>query len=442
MRYIRLLRNVTNCELDPDGFDRYIFPDYEFRLCKGKERAKQRLMRDFPNREKETNKFFTMLEKITKAVSESMSVQSGRLGSLSFLLKHPVLVKYSRVPFQRLLDEVTSDTLLQAVLAAPCGTYGLPPAKASVIVAMVVWNHYFDGAYYPQGGSGALRDAFTNALTKHGAEIKNLSRVVSIDRKEGEFLVQTQSGEIYTALSIISNADPAITLGTLVKANLVPYKIRQKVKRLRPSLAVFYAFVGTDLDLPSLGMTGANIHHYEDIDLNKIYNSQSVPHRVENVDGFFITSPSVKDPAGKHAPPNRHTLEIVRGISYESFARWAAFPSGKRGEDYEFFKKHIGEGLLKAAEKYIPDLSGHLEYVEYATPLSSEYWVNAVKGGCYGPEQSPDQMGPGRFSDFASGIDGLFLAGAGTIGGGIMPCVLSGIRSAKKASEFLKSSRR
>ncbi|MBW1668770.1 MAG: NAD(P)-binding protein [Deltaproteobacteria bacterium] len=55
-------------ELDPDGFDRYIFPDYEFRLCKGKERAKQRLMRDFPNRE------------------------SGRLGSLSFLLKHPVLV--------------------------------------------------------------------------------------------------------------------------------------------------------------------------------------------------------------------------------------------------------------------------------------------------------------------------------------------------------------
>ncbi|MBW1978487.1 MAG: FAD-dependent oxidoreductase [Deltaproteobacteria bacterium] len=106
------------------------------------------------------------------------------------------------------------------------------------------------------------------------------------------------------------------------------------------------------------------------------------------------------------------------------------------------FKKHIGERLLKAAEKYIPDLSGHLEYVEYATPLSSEYWVNAVKGGCYGPEQSPDQMGPGRFSDFASGIDGLFLAGAGTIGGGIMPCVLSGIRSAKKASEFLKSSRR
>ncbi|MBW2044408.1 MAG: hypothetical protein JRI96_05910 [Deltaproteobacteria bacterium] len=81
-----------SCELDPDGFDRYIFPDYEFRLCKGKERAKQRLMRDFPNREKETNKFFTMLEKITKAVSESMSVQSGRLGSLSFLLKHPVLV--------------------------------------------------------------------------------------------------------------------------------------------------------------------------------------------------------------------------------------------------------------------------------------------------------------------------------------------------------------
>jgi len=59
--------------------------------------------------------------------------------------------------------------------------------------------------------------------------------------------------------------------------------------------------------------------------------------------------------------------------------------------------------LVKAVERYIPNLSRHLDFVEYATPLTNEYWVNAVKGGCYGPEQTPDQFGLGRFSSFTAG---------------------------------------
>ena len=111
----------------------------------------------------------------------------------------------------------------------------------------------------------------------------------------------------------------------------------------------------------------------------------------------------------------------------------------KRGEEYEALKKKFGERLVKAAERYIPNLSEHLDHVEYATPLSNEYWVNAVKGGNFGPEQTPDQMGPGRFTTFTAGIEGLFLVGAGTISGGIRPCVESGVLAGEKAASFLGS---
>ncbi|NWG01787.1 MAG: NAD(P)-binding protein [Syntrophaceae bacterium] len=77
------------------------------------------------------------------------------------------------------------------------------------------------------------------------------------------------------------------------------------------------------------------------------------------------------------------------------------------------------------------------DFVEYATPLTNEYWVNAVKDGCFGPEQTPDQVGPGRFSRFTAGIEGLFLVGAGTIAGGVMPCVASGVLAGAKAASFL-----
>jgi len=68
----------------------------------------------------------------------------------------------------------------------------------------------------------------------------------------------------------------------------------------------------------------------------------------------------------------------------------------------------------------------------------NEYWVNAVRGGNYGPDQTHDQVGTGRFITFSTGIAGLFLAGAGTIGGGVMACVESGIQAASKAATYPK----
>ena len=50
---------------------------------------------------------------------------------------------------------------------------------------------------------------------------------------------------------------------------------------------------------------------------------------------------------------------------------------------------------------------------------------------------TPDQMGPGRFYDLTSGIEGLYLAGAGALGGGITACITSGIGAAGKAVDYL-----
>ena len=425
-------------ELNPEGFDRYVFPDYELRVCKGKNRFIERLINDFPKEERGIYKFFTVFEKIIKAVKASESIGRGALQMLIFIVRHPVMMKYSRVSFQKLLNDVTSDKRLQAALAAPCGDYGVPPAKASIIIAVMVWAHYLKGAYYPCGGSGTLRDAFVNGLKDHGAELKKSSRVVSIDRTGNEFIITTEHGEKYTTRAVISDVDPVVTLGKLVNPALVPSKIKRKVMQMRPSGGAFYAFIGTDLDLPSMGITDANIIHYNDYDINKLYTQWPVSTVPESFPMFFITSPSVKDPEGGHAPEGYHTLQIITGASYSLFEQWAHLPSMKRGEEYKALKEKIGERLIAAAEQYIPTLSQHIDFVEYATPLSNEYWVNAVRGGNYGPDQTPDQMGTGRFISFTAGIDGLFLAGAGTTGGGVMPCIESGIQSASKAATYLK----
>jgi len=426
-------------EVDPEGFDRYVFGDYEFTVCKGKERFKEKLHKEFPKEERGISKFLEVLDKITQAVEASTSMAGGPVGMLKFLLKHPVMLKYSRVPYQKLLDEVTSDKRLQAVLSGYCGTYGLPPQKASIIIAMEVLNHLLTGAYYPRGGSSAFRDAFLDALRNHGAQMKNKARVVRIDKNGSEFSVETESGENYTTHVVISNADPVITLGKLVDPRIVPSKIRKKVERLRPSLGGFYAFIGTDLDLPSLGIADGTTLHYDSLDVNRVFEIMSDSSLQETIPFCYITSPSGKDPQGEHAPPGRHAIELFTYSNYSIFEKWRNAPSMKRGEEYGALKEKIGKRLVKTIERYIPNLSEHLDHVEYATPLSSEYWVNAVKGGVSGPEQTPDQMGPGRFTSFTAGIEGLFLVGAGTLAFGIMACVHSGVLAGEKATTLLKS---
>jgi phytoene dehydrogenase-like protein len=198
-----------------------------------------------------------------------------------------------------------------------------------------------------------------------------------------------------------------------------------------------YACVGTDLDLPSLGMTDANIQQYESYDLNQIYASMTVETLQERVPYCFITSPSLKDPQGGHAPEGHHTIEIVAAARYSDFQWWGDQPPMKRAPEYEALKSSIGRQLVRAAERYMPGLSEHIEVVEYATPLTSAYWVNAVQGAMYGPEETPDQMGLGRFPNGTCGVDGLYLAGAGTIGAGISACLASGMQAARKAVRYL-----
>jgi hypothetical protein len=100
--------------------------------------------------------------------------------------------------------------------------------------------------------------------------------------------------------------------------------------------------VGTDLDLPSVGITDANIHHHSDLDVNGVYDAIYASEISEEVPMYFIASLSVKDPRGGHAPPDRHTVEIVTFADYGKFEKWARGRPARRGAEYDGFKNEMG----------------------------------------------------------------------------------------------------
>jgi all-trans-retinol 13,14-reductase len=300
-------------------------------------------------------------------------------------------------------------------------------------------DHYLDGAYYPKGGSAALRDAFVTALQEKKVALKNRTPVTCIKRSGSEFIVEVQSGECFSARTVISNVDPAIAFRQIIDPTLIPRATQKKVARMKPSVGSIYAFIGTSRDPATTGMTDANIIHYDHTDVNQTFNAVNQRATLAPFPYFFITSPSCKDPSQHNGTQSGHTIEILSGLGNQHpFSAWSGTPSRKRGKDYLTLKNQIGMCLVKSAERYLPDLSQHLDYVEFATPLSNEYWVNSYQGGNFGPEQSPKQFGPGRFFDCTTGIKGLFIVGAGAISAGVLSCIASGVWAANQAVEFLR----
>lgn len=430
-----LADKITFRELDPDGFDRLVFPGYEVKTPKGADKYRDRLATDFPHEKAGLDKFFKILAEFRLAISGLARVK-GVLSVLKLAPHAPLLLKYARATYAELLNPLIRDPLLKAVLAGQGGDYGLPPSRASALIGLGLLDHYLGGAYFPRGGSKGLRDGLVKAIEERGGVLRKNARVERIVVEGGRVSGVLCNGEAFTAKTVISNADASVTYSKLLAPQDVPRSAKKKAEKTRLSLASICLFVGTDLDVAAAGLTEANIWDYPSIDLDGAYaaleRGQMPPE-----DFFFLSSPSLKDPENPDkAPAGHHTLELVTLVPFEPFADWAGMKTQKRGASYDELKARLRDRYLRCIEKYVPGIREHITVLDVATPVTNITYADSPRGSIYGPEHTPDQMGPFRFAAKGA-VPGLFLCGSSTLGGGIVPCAISGSQAGKLAVKAL-----
>jgi phytoene dehydrogenase-like protein len=363
-------------------------------------------------------------------------------------MKRPTLAEAARVlkmsgdliplftkPFSEVLARYFKDPVLRNVLAGPGGDIGVPPSRASAITSIVLLTHYLGGAYYPVGGSGAMRDAYVAALEEKGAELKRNALVQRVEvLGKHKFVVETSRGERFEGRSVISNVDVKNTV-EMIHGRKPGWWTRRKAKKVRPSLGSFCVYVATDLDVAAAGLTDANIWHYGTNDIEALY-ATVYRNRIPEKPFFFLTSPTLKDPNSNRAPAGHHTVELITFAPSEPFKPWFDKPTMKRGSGYEAVKEEIADRVLEGVERYVPGLRDHVILKESATPATVWHFVRGREGGIYGPEHSPDQTTFRRFTT-QIGIPGLYLAGASVLGAGILPCLISGMMASKACKKHL-----
>ena len=431
--------DIEFMELNPDGFDHIVFSDETFDIPRGAEKFQQRLIGRFPDERSGIERYFRMMKKVDTGLQFAMSGKlRGIWGKLRLLLRAPSFVLHGMKPLSRVIDRCIRDSKLKAILESRAGDHGVAPDQVPFLQHVAIDCHYWDGAWFPKGGGGAIPRAFISRLKRNGGEIRARTTVDRI-LIEGEgderraVGVRLENGEEIRANVVISNADVWVTYNQLVGREHISESFADRIDRLKPSVSALSLFMAADIDADALGLDSGNYWILIDPDVSATYR------QAEHSDltatgpfpGGFLTVTTKKDPSKMHA--GLHSMEAFTFVSWDAFQRWHDSRFGDRPEDYEAFKQHLTDRMLETLEFVIPNLRDHLKLCELGTPLTNDFYVAAHRGNLYGQAKLLSQIGPGA-PRIRTEITGLFHCGQSTAAHGVLGALATGVIAASKVS--------
>lgn len=414
-----------------DEYDRVKFPEYEFSFIRGKENLRKRLYKEFPQEIDAINTYLDMVARVGRAMQLNVLGEAGstHLGDWFKNLCSTPLRNEGRKTTESVLDSLTDNQRLKAVLCGQWGNYGLPPKDSSFAMHALVARHYMEGGAYLKGGSVEIVNTIAPIIESVGGMIVTSASVDEIiidksDGKEKAVGVRMDDGIEIKAPHVISTAGQWVTENKLLRNHLTPTVDK-------PSSTAHYAlFIGAHGTTESLGLANQNLWVYPDEDHNKnvaaYRKDMNAPFPV-----MFFSSGSAKDPLHQELDPYKSTLEVVVPANFSDVKKWMDTKWRKRGSEYEFFKKKLTNRILEETFKHFPKLAGNIRWTEFSTPLTTNHFCATHEGEIYGKGAYTDRMANGTSLQKIS-IKGLELAGQDNLLFGVSGAMISGVLAASK----------
>ncbi|GAB4536660.1 MAG: NAD(P)/FAD-dependent oxidoreductase [Pleurocapsa sp.] len=404
-------RHVSFNSLDPEGFDRIITPEIDFRIPLGWENLRDRAIATFPDETGSINLYCDEIKQLHKQIRQlTNEVRWFDLNWSDWLSlpKYWHLFTRRNWTLQDLYDRVGLSSKLQALFAGQSGDYGLPPSEISLIShTSLVWD-YSEGAYYPQHHFKHLVDTVVSAITEGGGVVEYSTPVQHIEIENRQVKSITAGGKVYQAnFAYISDLDPKLTVALMHNPLAIS---RQEYRRLTDyeySASAFNIYLGLDssFDPQAYGLGNWNIWYYPNGDLNQAYQQQ-LEGNLEHP-WVFISSPTLKSSAPGMAPEGNHVLEITTVCPYEPFRQLHETDA----KAYKAQKRQVYQQIMVSVEDLIPDIDKYIRMKIFGTPTTSEYYLGQPEGNIYGANLIPQQIGLNRLG-YKTELPNLFLVGA------------------------------
>ena len=432
----RLFNYITQGKLEwqdmGEVYDKIVFGDKTYDLVKGRKNLVAKLKAEFNNPEDHAA-IDRYMEAVKKVIASSrnyygMKVFPGWVGKWLRKWNSRMFLKLSDITTLEMLHTFTRNEKLIGVLCGQYGDYGLPPAQSSFAMHAILVNHYFNGGYYPVGGSAKIAENIYPQSTAGGGDVYSNAEVKEIIFEENKAVgVRMKDGYELNAYNIISNAGVFNTFQKLIPKEHPLYpKLERQFDNLRASVAHICLYIGLKNSSKDLQLPTSNFWIYPGYDHDKnvseyLSNPDESPFPV-----VYISFPSSKDPDWENHYPGTATIEIISLAPYDWFKKWENTRWGKRGEDYDAMKEKWSLRLLENLYRQLPQLRGKVDYYELSTPLSTKNFTSYQSGEIYGLEHSPVRF-RNEYLTPHTPFKNLYFTGQDIVSCGVGGALMSGL---------------
>jgi len=412
-----------------DVYDRIIVGESSYDFVKGLDQFRAQMHEYFPREEDSINEY---LEKVIatakrarlffaeKAMPPFISTLFGGM------MRRPIVKEALRTT-RDVLEEITQNQELIAVLTGQFGDYGLVPAKSSFFIHALVVSHYLRGAAYPVGGSARIAESILPVIESAGGEVVTNAEVAEILIEDARAIgVKLVDGRELRAPTVISDAGAINTF-----AHLLPKKAAKsagfpdKVESIGSSIAHLSLYVGLHGSTSELQLEKTNLWIYRDHkheeNFERFQADLNAPLPV-----VYLSFPSAKDPDFDRRYPGHSTIEAVTLGPYEAFKAWEDTSWKKRGAEYDELKASLSERLIETLYKHAPATRGKVEIAELSTPLSTRNFAAHSAGEIYGLQHTPLRFDQ-RWLRPRTPFKGLYLTGADVASAGVVGAMMGGM---------------
>lgn len=433
-----------------DVYDKIILKDKEFHFVAGRENFINELSKHFPDERQMITDYVQLIRKISSQTPKFFAGQAmPKWMSKCYNLIRPFLVSKEFFKNTReVLEGMTQNQELISVLTGQWGNYGQTPRDASFLMHALIAKHYLAGGAYPVGGAADIARSIIPTIQKSGGEVFTYADVdqIIVENNVAKGVRMVDGSEIF-ADTVFSNAGFMNTIDKLLpEASKQRHNTESWKKNLERSSAHLGIYAGFNGSSEDLGLTDANLWIYPDGDHEKNLDA----YRADPTEEFplvYISFPSSKDPDWENRFPGKSTVEIVTPAQMEWFEKWDGTEWGKRGEDYEAFKKQLSDRLLEKLFERHPQLRDKLEFSELSTPLSTnwyqknsggemlalDHFVERFKESCLHPQMPIKNL-------YLTGSDAMTAGVGGALMGGVMSTMcLLGLKNGKQVMQLFKN---
>ena len=363
---------------------------------------RQKLKDEFPGDTVAVERYFDLVEKVC---AQTATMDLARLTESAHRLDE------ESVSLKTVLDGLTSNRLLRGVLCGLGMCYGVKPSEISFASHSRVCYDLYQSTARFKGGGDALIDAFKQAFTRLGVEVRCSRWItecrVGDDDHAKSFVLN--SGEEVAAESAVMTIHPRHIL-KLLPRNHISKAFVSRVESFEASSGFFTVYGAWDGPAaPGFGSSIVSLFPHTDFE-------------------------QLLDPAyrGEQALVICESVEPVRGVSrgvvtafepsfYEHVAQWGDSSLGHRPAAYGEYKAGRVEAIRERLARYNPAYRGACRLLDAASMLTYRDYLNSPDGSAYGIKQKVGQYNLiGKLP-----VRNLFAAGQSSLLPGIAGAMMS-----------------